>query len=273
MSRSQPQNKRDVAPRDDTDRDDPAVELPSEFIRSVITLVVFIHLFILFSGAFARTRLSSDLLRGLYNAPGFSEYLGVLHMGQYSFHLTHYADLDQDYNCDVVVDWRDGIATDSDEFRSLRKLELFDERGTFPPTRRRRYQRLAQNVAANVGAESANESRLPLAIAKGLLAEQKITAGRHRFRSRRQEIRVPEFYQAEPPSPEDPYDESLYSNTYQADVTFFKGKVNINKVSESRETAPVDRPRGRNRSSLNRGNGSPGQLPTNTIPLPNAIRN
>ncbi len=271
MSRPQPQSNVDLPDRND-------VPLPSELVRSVITLVVFIHLFILFSGAFARTRVSSDLFRGLHNVPGFTKYLGLLHMGSYSFHLTYNGTLDQDYNCEVVLDWRDGLAVDSDEYRALRKLKLYDEQGIFPPTRRRRYQMLAYSVAANVGADSAVESQLPLAISRRLLAEQNITQStpprRHRFRSRRQSIRVPEFFRPEQPQVEDPYDESYYSDVYQADVTFFQGQANINKVSQSRETAPVDRPAGQNRSSTGRPpSGRTDQPPINFNPLPNVNRN
>ena len=249
------------------------LQLPSEGVRSVITLLVFIHLFILFASAFASTQVSSDLFRGLFNAPGFSQYMGLLHMGSYSFHLTHDSDFDKDHNCEIVLDWRGDLAEDSDEFRALKKIELYDEQGTFPPTRRRRFQRLAYFAAENTG-DPVSESRLPLAIARHLLAEQKVDKGHHRFRLRQQDIRLPKFFLNEQPSPEDPYDESLYSNIYQADVTFFKGKARISKISQSRETAPVDRPRGRDRSPLNRTDTrSNRQQPINTNRLPNGNRN
>jgi hypothetical protein len=118
-------------------------------------------------------------------------------------------------------------------------------------------------LAYRVGEVANNDTlsaELPQSISNALLAEAEIQEGQHRFRCRRQSIASPEFA---PP----PRQEPAYFTAYEADATFFRGKLNISKADPGRLTAPVVRPGAANPQS------SPQQSPPQPpLPQPSQLK-
>jgi hypothetical protein len=150
----------------------PAV-MPSEGVRTIVSLLLFLHLFALGLGIMTSDYGSSDLLRDIKEkTPGLESYLTQFRFDRsYDYHLMNDSQLDWDHRLEATVRYADGH-TD--------KPIVLPEPGIWPSERRQRYQRLAWYVAmfalraADEDAKEIDTQRkmeLPKAIGGGLLRQ------------------------------------------------------------------------------------------------------
>jgi hypothetical protein len=208
--------------------------LPSPTVRGLVSLALFIHLFIVLASGLGGARARSDLVENLRDVPGIRDYREVLQIGPYSYHLTYNVPSDEDHFCEIVLDWRAGM-TDQ-QLADARRIELQPEGLSWWPDRRRRYQLLAYHVAQN----AQQFDRLTLAITRRMLAEHEITQGDHRFRCRRQRARSMDEQLAQDEALRDPNHPRYFETAYEADVGFLRGQPRITGVGAQRDTVPVD---------------------------------
>lgn len=227
----------DFAPAMTSDRvSDPAPALPPEGVRTLISFFLFFHLFALGVAVAANARPVSRLRSALLQIPAVRPYLDLLNMDlAYNFHLTHAMELDTDHFVEIELDWHGK----SDP--SARRITLPDP-AMQPGIRRRRFYNLARVMASVVG-EDEVESLLPLAVARGLLAEAGIDQGHHRLRCRRHFLLEMQDVASIDPAKHDPFHASRYGTAYEADLIFSGGQLSIVKAAGAAETAPVERKR------------------------------
>lgn len=142
--------------------------LPSQTFRTVVSLLLFVHLFALGVAMLSNPRdgMASRLLYRLGQVRLLSSYLEVLWMDMsYDYFHTYgplefVAPLGTDHLAEIELKYADG--------RSETLNSPAD--GLFPPQRKRRYMNLWNNAARTVGQQAA-ESLLPATIAKSLLTQ------------------------------------------------------------------------------------------------------
>jgi len=216
--------------------EDPALpqSMPSSSVRTTVSFLLFLHLFALFVAVASNFRPVSALRRNLRRAPFIPGYLQLLHMDLgYNYQLTYASEEDTDHFVEIQLNWQG--KTDP----GGQKL-LLPEPSIVCPMRRNRYQNLTQTMASLIGQDSV-ESELPAAIAQGLLRENGISEGRHRFRLRRHFLLRVEDVKSLAESERDPYNPRRYGTAYEADVKLIHGKVFLVKAAKAGETAPAER--------------------------------
>lgn len=221
--------------------------LPSPAVQGVVSLVVVIHLFAIFVGAFSNqlpiSREVQPLRVQLRRTPGLVEYLQTLGMDfafnhrRVNFMLTGASLEDVDHYVDIVRDWEDPFAESPAAIPADRKLPL-EPAGPLSTARKGRYLNLALSVALNTVDEDL-ESTLPQTIINRLMAENAIQGGRHRFRCRAQLLQEPGNVDAGDPSLRDPYHERWFDDVYQADVVPGDGRWLLSKVAGRGEVTRV----------------------------------
>jgi hypothetical protein len=207
--------------------DDPASHL-SEAARTLISLLLFVHLFslgLVFFSNFEGGDWDSDLLRRMKIV--VRPYLFPLWLDRpYHYHLTYAEPLDFDHYIEVAL-----TPKDSSEPQTVRLPDDDLAIGL----RRQRFARLAWHFARRAELQTADEL-FPLTIGGGLLKQHDAARAQVRcFRKRPlflDEVRAGT-------SSEVP-DERLYA----ADVFFLPGNAEpqLNKIGEARDVAPVTRP-------------------------------
>ena len=208
--------------------------LPSEGVRTLVSFLLFVHLFALMVAVASNAGPVSAMRRALREAKPLIAYLQLLHMDlAYNFHLTHATEWDTDHFLEIERDWK------GQPDANAARLKL-PEPGGLPGIRAQRYHNLARNLAGLVGQDEA-ESILPYAISRGLLAQHGITGGRHRFRCRRHFLLEMREAALIDPADRDPFHSRRYGNVYEADLKFVGGQLLINKVAGAAETAPAAR--------------------------------
>lgn len=210
-----------------TDDDGPASRL-SDGVRTVISLVLFVHLFalgLLFLSNFEGGDWDSVLLRRMKIV--LRPYLYPLWLDRpYHYHLTYAEPLDFDHYIEVAL-----TEKDSPE-ETIVRLPAED---LGIGQRRQRYLQLAWHFARRAELPTADEL-LPLTIGAGLIRQHDATRAQVRcFRKR------PLFFDevVAGTNTEVP-DERIYA----ADVFFLPGnqQPQLNKIGEARDVAPVTRP-------------------------------
>lgn len=220
----------------------PDSELPwSGEVRSLVSLLLFLHLFVLFVAVTTYTR-PSGLQERLHQL--FAPYLRTLHLTAFPvtypfarYHLTHALPTDVDFTCEVEFVGTDGKP----------ETVLIPSGPLWPPIRSRRYQALA-NATGALSDEEADEDLagiLPRALAASVLARHGVSQGTFRVRAHY----LPQIEQmAEVETGKRPaINETV---TYEAQVIVSGGTVELLKKSRTLEVAPVrpGEPGGKNAS-------------------------
>ena len=203
-------------------------QLPPAEIRTVITLVLIVHLFAVTVALAAYTQPSPLLanLRDLLSPYNAALSFDVFHLyyGGSRWHLTHGAPTDVDYTVVVETKMHDG---------SVRTTTV-PPPDVQPPIRRRRYQALANAIGSAAGNEQL-EIILPRTVAGSLIK---------RADAKRGTVTVRAFT----PGPQDVYtDEYLLrspfnataSTVFAADVLVEGGQVDVVKKASALEVAPA----------------------------------
>jgi hypothetical protein len=167
-------------PRKKADKPDAAASetaTPSKGVRTVVTYLLFLHLFAVGVAVTSNFGARGGLRLQLREVPGIRPYLQTLNLDTaYSYHLVFGNREDWDYQCEVELNRTgDGPAAPGAE-----KIELMPP-DAWPGTRRRRYLMLGLNTALNEGNEQI-ESVLPAGLANGMLRRHSVQGGTHRFR-------------------------------------------------------------------------------------------
>ncbi|REJ66742.1 MAG: hypothetical protein DWQ31_13575 [Planctomycetota bacterium] len=212
--------------------------MPSDGLRTLISFLLFLHLFALSVAVLSRTGTVSGFRSALRTRTGVSHYLNLLGMDLgYDFHLTRNMPDDFDHVVDLVLDAPTGFRGEQEviEQQQLETIELMPE-DVWPGARKRRYLSLGLSVAANASNDEI-ASEIPKALVTGLLAQHGRTDGKHYFRCRT--IR-PRNWGDEANT--DPHDPRYYFNDYMADVVATgPGQWNLVKVVSEGEATQLQR--------------------------------
>jgi hypothetical protein len=205
-------------------------------MRTMISFLLFLHLFALGVAVASNAGPVSPLRRGLRRAPLVRPYLQLFEMDlAYNYHLTFGSEMDCDHFVEVELDWKGQTEPQASRL-------VLPEPSLNPPLRRKRYHNLALSMAGLEG-QDAVESLLPLTSSRTLLAERGITTGTHRFRLRRQLLLPRREMASLNPSLRNPYHPRHYATVFEYDLAFAGGELLINRAADARETAPVERDR------------------------------
>jgi hypothetical protein len=213
----------------------PPASLPQS-VRTLISFLLFLHLFALGVAVASNAGPVSPLRRALRRAPFVRPYLQWLQMDlAYNYHLTFGSELDCDHFVEIELDWKGR----SDPRATTLALP---EQSMWPRERVKRYHNLTLSMASFEG-QSAVESLLPHAVSRRLLAERGITSGAHRFRLRRHMLLPMQDAASTSPAIRDPFGARRYQTALEYDLAFARGELLVSKAAEARETAPVEGPR------------------------------
>ena len=126
--------------------------IPSQGVRTLITLLLFFHLFALLAGVAGNFGARSGLRRQLRESPGIQPYLRTLWMDTgYDFGLIYNNPYDFDHTCQIELN----PATTENEQGGNEQIErtfvdLMPE-GIWDGMRQRRYLALAQKLRLHLG--------------------------------------------------------------------------------------------------------------------------
>lgn len=209
----------------------PAALQWSPEVRSLVSLLLFVHVFIVFVAVTTYTR-PSDLQQRLHQL--FAPYLRMFHLTAYPvsypfarYHLTHALPTDVDFTCEVEF-----------EANGQAQTVTIPQRPLWPLIRSRRYQALA-NATGTLADEEGDEDLggiLPRAIAASVLRSYGATQGTFRCRAHYlpQLEQMPEVAAGKREALEN------YRVTYEAQVIAQGGVVELLKKSRTLEVAPVE---------------------------------
>jgi len=215
--------------------DNSAPGMPSEGLRTLLSFLLFVHLFALAVAISSNARPLSGLRNQLGHIPFLRPYLQVLHMDlAYNFHLT-YA-LAEDTDQWIELRSAEDNANDLSGADSGRRM-IFPERGIAPPVRRNRYRNLMLLTYLLAQGENA-ESLLPKQIATRLFHEQGITDGTYVANVRRRDLVSMEQAASSDADVRDPLNTPTYS-VYEAELWFSRDGLELNKQASALETATV----------------------------------
>ncbi len=219
--------------------------LPSSGLRTALSMVLLLHLFALFVAVASNIGSVSELRFGLRNVPGMVPYLQMLHMDLgYNYHLTYDRSLDYHHYAQIELDPKS--QPQGPKSRSEEQTRLLELPGSFgePGIRRQRYFNLNRTMAS-LAARGKNLSDdnmaalLPRAVARTLLAENEIDSGIHRFRCRYHMARSPRAVASVDPEESDPNNPRLFGTQYEANLIVSRGEVDIVRVDNAAQTAPL----------------------------------
>lgn len=213
-------------------RSSPTEPSLSAGLQTTASFLLFLHLFALFVAVASNARPVSALRRDLRRTPFVTQYLQLLNMDLgYNYQLTYATELDTDHFVEIELNWDGRSSSDADTLKLPDKLIRF-------PLRRTRYHNLTRTMAILIEEETM-ESELPAAIARGMLHEQGIDAGRHRFRCRRHFLLTMADARSVDPQDRDPYLPRRYGTAYEADIKIDGDDLILVKVAGAAETAPA----------------------------------
>lgn len=224
---------RKESPSAESDETSPG--MPEEWVRSVLSLVIFIHLFccgVAMCANFGRSGLEDRLLDVL--AP----YMQFVHqdLGYAQYQLTNgYPD------SDAFLEFQPVDATGKNA-GDLVRLPSSGLPGTLPYAREQQLAaRMAQYAAAG---DDGNAYLSEMARTVGASALRQHGWTHLLIRVRRHLTQPISFSIATPPLPADPNDPRYFETAYEATVWFDEdGSVLLNKKEAASETAPVSQPR------------------------------
>lgn len=204
--------------------------LPSQGVRTVVTLLLLWHLFALAVAIGSNFGVESELRMALRQVPLVEPYLQLLDM-------------------DIAFDvrWTDGSETDQDhtlivEAPAAAGAEpqriLLPPDDLFPGQRRRRYQMLAYHLAEQAQQENdALVSAIPQAVGGKWLAE--LGAKELTLRCRAHSVQTALDASAADPARSNPKADRYYRDVYQAKVFRGEKETLVMKIEQRRDVAPV----------------------------------
>ncbi|HVA48669.1 MAG TPA: hypothetical protein VNH11_20045 [Pirellulales bacterium] len=205
--------------------------LPAEWKRTLVSFLIFLHLFALGVAVLSNWNPSPLALR-LRRVPFVKPYLEYLALDQ-SYVPLYGLTFGMTEDTDVVAEVDLKLSDGSEQSFSLPASTLA------PRQRWRRDARLAETAADLTGENfRAVESLLPQAIASHFVAEHGAKGGTLRLRRHfQQPITAPSSSDA---GERDPYDKSrYYSQVYEARIIVVGGQVQLLKSEAAAEVAPA----------------------------------
>ena len=199
---------------------DTSLGLPSQGVRTVVSLLLFIHLFALGVAVVSnKGELSSPLQRQLRSVPLLMDYLQFLDMDMpYNFDLTQGELLDIDHVVLVDLTLADGTS---------QQVVLPDDT-IRPRTRRLRYLKLADNMAFLTG-DPDREGLLPGAVAGAIMNRYGVNEAT--ITCRGQYLLTAEDVGSSDLTRRDPYHPRRFRTVYEARALRSDGQVGLVKTS------------------------------------------
>lgn len=209
-------------------------QLPSQTMRTILSLLLVLHLFALLV-ALVSNDWVSVLTGRLRSVPGVRPYLQLLFMDlSYRYGLTSADRLDVDFQLEADMTLEDGS----------KKTVVFPEQGVWPKERYRRYERLVHAIAERTadGNDPAGTALIVQSVAARLFSEQGARKGRatpHRIRCRGHSLQAPGDVQAGDRHQQDPFDPRYYWTAYEATAWWLPdGEVELLPTEGAGDTAP-----------------------------------
>lgn len=203
----------------------PAPAVPSDTVRSVVSFLLFLHLFAIGVAVLSRASsgIPAPLEARLRQVPGVEPYIALTGLDwSYTYSLMHNRMLpgrpDWDHRIEVDLQLADG----------KRETFVFPDRAQMAGAQRHRYERLVSN-AVNSLESPTMESRIPEGIARGLVAERKATGGTLRIRGKNAPERDFDPFPAEYPA----------AHMYEARILVSGGNVSLFKIDSATDSAPA----------------------------------
>ncbi|MCA9246014.1 MAG: hypothetical protein KDA42_02835 [Planctomycetales bacterium] len=198
----------------------------SQGLRTAISFLLFVHLFALGVAVLSNFGPVSPLRRQL-NVPFVQPYLNLLHMNvAYNFQLVDGSEYDAPLSLEIDLSG-DGKQDETVSFPA----------DASPNVRSGRYYQLMLNAALMQG-EDDYEADLPHTIARRLLLEHGIDAGKHRLRLRRHSLTSREAWDADGTAP-DLSAADRFQTIYEADVSFHRDRLVLVKQEAAAQSAIV----------------------------------
>jgi hypothetical protein len=206
-------------------------ELPPDWLRTVVSFLIFVHLFALAVAILSNWNPSTLSMRLRQNVPLVRPYLQALAMDQSYlplYGLMFAMDEDTDMAVDIDLKLADG---------SQRQVAL-PATNLWPRQRWRHDARLAETAGDLTGERFKNiESILPQAIAAHYVRNYGATGGTIRFtRHKLLSIDAPA---SSDPAVRDAYSPLFYSRVYEARIILVGGTVQLLKKEADAEVAPA----------------------------------
>ncbi|HQU45336.1 MAG TPA: hypothetical protein PK867_21145 [Pirellulales bacterium] len=204
--------------------------LPAEWKRTLVSFLIFLHLFALGVAVLSNWNPSPLALR-LRRVPLVKPYLEYLALDQ-SYVPLYGLTFGMTEDADVVAEIDLNLADGSKQSFTLPAA------GLAPRQRWRRDARLVETAADMTGDDFRNvESLLPQAIASHFVAEHGAKGGT--IRLRRHALQSMEAMSSSNPKERDPFDPSHYSQVYEARILVSGGQVQLLKSEAAAEVAPA----------------------------------
>ncbi|HVX10334.1 MAG TPA: hypothetical protein VHC22_04095 [Pirellulales bacterium] len=205
--------------------------LPPEWLRGLISFVIFIHLFALGVAVLSNWYPSTLAMRLRNQVPLIKPYLQFLAMDQSYVPLYGLTSATQE-DTDMAVEVELNLADGSKETFALPSNDLW------PRQRWRRDERLAETFGDLTGESfRAVESILPQALAAHFVSTYSAKGGT--IRCRRHFLQPIESMSSSDPTQRDPYDESRYTRLYEARILVIGNKVQLLKTETAADVAPA----------------------------------
>jgi hypothetical protein len=212
----------------DTDR------LPSQTVRTVVSLLVFVHLFALLAAVLSNPQdgMASRLLFKLGNVRFLSGYTEALWMeSAYDFFHTYG---NNDFVIALGTDHR--LEADLTLANGETRTVSVPEVGRFPGVRYQHYKNLCNNSARTVGQQGA-ESLVPAAVLERLMRSHEATAGT--IRMKRHLLQTMDQVSSSDSKTRDPNDARYWRVIYSGYGTLRNGRFTYQKLEDAGTTAPV----------------------------------
>lgn len=204
--------------------------LPSAQFRTIVSFLLFVHLFMLGVGVLCASDAmpASRLVLALRDlVPGVRQYVQLLWMDRLPLvHLTHAEPIDTHHAFVAELDSPDG---------STATLVVPDG-GVRPGIRQGRYEQLARYAGRYVG-NDAIESVLAQSVAARLLGETGASGGS--LKLRRHFLQSMEAMQSPLETDRDPFSAGKYNVLYEADLLLRGRQLYLQKKEAAGDTAPA----------------------------------
>jgi hypothetical protein len=200
----------------------------SEGVRTLVSFLVFVHLFTLVIGIVSN-EVPSQLEQALARLPGLRQYRQVLGMElPYSYYFTRGNDAGGEFDIDFTLTTTVKRPDGSTETLSFPNAEMW------PHQRYHRYQMLARQVATFAGEDAPDPSKLELlvqAIASGILHLEDAKSVEIRCRGQLTPPGMEEFQPAQDLGPR-------FRDAYEGRAFLTDDRVELLKKDPARDTAP-----------------------------------
>jgi len=227
--------KHDSAP--DQQHGQPMDQWPSQGVRTVASLLLFVHLFALAIAITSRATTvntefgpaGSELLARMRDVPVLMQYLQLLELDEsYNNAWTQGGPLDSGHTIEVDLEFADPGA-------DALTIRIPEDR-LWPPMRNGRHRSLALTATALVGSDE-RENILPQAIAEKLIVEHGATGGT--IRLRRHFPQSPTEAASLDEAVSDPLNDRYYETVYEARILVSDGDVSLLKSESPGTSAPA----------------------------------